>query len=269
MPSSTEGLELAQLAFYVLTSLPAIYCLIRHGRIGLLGWIYVFAMCGLRLVGNGIAYHSLSTTGEPNRAASIISGIGLSPLLLAALGILHEANHSIQSTLPAILSGFGMLIPHIVIGGGIGLAAASGSHTVLLKVGLIVFATGWSMVVALVLVSAKANATHRRLGKERKVWFATPISAKDSSNESNVKLLFGIMIALPLIGIRLIYAIVVAFKYGSPSGGSLAVEVIFGTLPEFLVMITYLSAGIVTRNLASGRNERGVGPAYDSAYVSV
>lgn len=91
MTSSTEGLELAQLAFYAIASLPSIYCIIKHGKVGLLGWLYVAAMCGLRLVGNSIAYHALSTTGEPNKAASIISGIGLSPLLLAAIGILRES----------------------------------------------------------------------------------------------------------------------------------------------------------------------------------
>ena len=91
MTTSTEGLEIAQLAFYGIASIPAIYCLIAHGKHGVIGWLYVFAMCGLRLVGNGMAYHTLSTTGKPSTSASIISGIGLSPLLLAGLGILNEA----------------------------------------------------------------------------------------------------------------------------------------------------------------------------------
>lgn len=61
------------------------------------------------------------------------------------------------------------------------------------------------------------------------------------------------MIAMPLIGARVIYSVVIAFVDGRADGGSLAVQVIFGTVPEFLVMITYISAGIVTRNLASDR----------------
>ena len=91
MINAAEGLELAQLAFYAIASLPAVYCFIIHGKHGAIGWLYVFAMCSLRLVGNGMAYHALSMTGKPSTSASIISGIGLSPLLLAALGILHEA----------------------------------------------------------------------------------------------------------------------------------------------------------------------------------
>lgn len=91
MTSSIENLELANLAFYAIMCLPALYCAIKHGKIGLVGWFYVNVMCGLRLVGNGMAYHSLSTTGEPSKAGTIITGIGLSPLVLAALGILNEA----------------------------------------------------------------------------------------------------------------------------------------------------------------------------------
>lgn len=75
------------------------------------------------------------------------------------------------------------------------------------------------------------------------------------------------MIALPLIGVRLIYAIAIVFKYKNAGGGSLAVQVIFGTLPEFLVMITYLSAGLVTHNLARSRCRNKSGPASVSNYT--
>lgn len=88
---STEGLELAQIVFYAMAVLPAFVCFAAHGKHGLMGWLYVIVMCGLRLAGNGMAYHSLSTTGHASEAAQIISGIGLSPLLLAGLGLLHEA----------------------------------------------------------------------------------------------------------------------------------------------------------------------------------
>lgn len=38
-----------------------------------------------------MAYHDPSTTGSVDSVASILNGIGLSPLLLAAMGLLHEA----------------------------------------------------------------------------------------------------------------------------------------------------------------------------------
>jgi hypothetical protein len=91
MTSSAEALELANITFYALATLPAIYCFIKHGKHGILGWLYGILMCGLRLAGNGMVYHALSTTGKPNTAASIIVGIGMSPLLFAALGIMRES----------------------------------------------------------------------------------------------------------------------------------------------------------------------------------
>jgi hypothetical protein len=99
--SQTEGLELAELVFYAIAILPATYCLIKHGRPGILGWFNVLTMCVLRIASNAMAYHDMTTTGNPNKAASIISGIGLSPLLLAALGLLNEA-YVIICTVPGL-----------------------------------------------------------------------------------------------------------------------------------------------------------------------
>ncbi|KAJ5825273.1 hypothetical protein N7474_002411 [Penicillium riverlandense] len=261
MTSAAEALELANIAFYALATLPAIYCFIKHGKHGILGWLYVIIMCGLRLAGNGMAYHALSTTGKPNTAASIIVGIGMSPLLFAALGIMRESNASIQSTLSPFLGLAGTLIPHLVIGGGIGLAAASSKNPTLLKVGMIVFAMGWLIVTGLVVLSFKAKAHSCRLPGEK-------------------KLLLALIVAMPLIGVRVIYAIAATFIYGYSSAASMPVQVVFGTLPEFLVMITYLSAGIVTRNLARDRLEKSSvtdttadtsvsDPAYNMAYTNV
>lgn len=76
------------------------------------------------------------------------------------------------------------------------------------------------------------------------------------------------MIVMPLVGIRLIYAIVTVFKYKSTAGGSLAIQVIFGILLEFLIMITYLFAGICTRNLAHVSSKK-TGVVCDSDYTPV
>jgi hypothetical protein len=48
----------------------------------------------------------------------------------------------------------------------------------------------------------------------------------------------------------------------------MALQVIFSTLPEFLVMSIYLSAGMVTRNLPRGRMEKSRVPD-NTAYTSV
>lgn len=81
-----SGIDTAQLAIYATFSLPILYILTRHGLPGLLGWAYLFAFCTLRIVGAALAL------GKGNvESAAIISNIGLSPLLLATSGVLHEA----------------------------------------------------------------------------------------------------------------------------------------------------------------------------------
>lgn len=57
----------------------------------------------------------------------------------------------------------------MVVAGGIGLAAASSGNETLLRVGMVVFATGWTLVAVLIWFSYGANAHSRRLGEERQV----------------------------------------------------------------------------------------------------
>lgn len=74
----------AELAIYATLSIPNLYILFKHGRAGLLGWAYLFAFCTLRIVGGAMDLSGSTSAG-------IISSVGLSPLLLAAFGILQEA----------------------------------------------------------------------------------------------------------------------------------------------------------------------------------
>lgn len=81
----------------------------------------------------------------------------------------QNSNVSIQKTLSPFLGTPGMLIPHLVLGAGIGLAAASSNDLVLLKIGMIIFALGWLMVVGLVLLSYTSCPHGRRTDGEQKV----------------------------------------------------------------------------------------------------
>jgi hypothetical protein len=81
----TNALSVAELAIYIALAFPTVYLIIKHGRQGLLGWLFLFIFCTLRIIGGALAINSSSPT------ANIISSVGLSPLLLATSGILHEA----------------------------------------------------------------------------------------------------------------------------------------------------------------------------------
>ena len=84
--TDTKNLAIAELVIY-LVLLPAIlFILYRHGLPGLLGWIFIVTFSALRIVSDGLAIGN--STGS---AGSIINAIGLSPLMLAVSGIIHES----------------------------------------------------------------------------------------------------------------------------------------------------------------------------------
>lgn len=83
----TDSIAAAKLAIYIILSQPAFYCLFKHGKTGFLGWFYVQLFCILRVVTGALGLHGSNTS----TTTAILSSIGLSPLLLAASGILHEA----------------------------------------------------------------------------------------------------------------------------------------------------------------------------------
>ena len=78
------ALTTAELAIYAVLVLPTLFILYKHGKPGILGWTYLFIFCTLRIIG-GAMFLSKSSS------AVTVSNIGLSPLLLSAAGVLHEA----------------------------------------------------------------------------------------------------------------------------------------------------------------------------------
>jgi hypothetical protein len=86
-----ERLSCAQLAIFIILSGPAHYCLFTHGWRGFWGWICVVTFCLIRIIGAGMTIHDESKGGIISEAAMIVSSLGLSPVLLALIGILHEA----------------------------------------------------------------------------------------------------------------------------------------------------------------------------------
>ena len=85
-----KPLPIAMLAIYLLLLQPVLFCLWAHGKRGLLGWLYLQLFCVVRIVGSALTIHDEDThTGGDT--ALILSSVGLSPLLLAAAGVLHEA----------------------------------------------------------------------------------------------------------------------------------------------------------------------------------
>jgi len=242
---SNHDLNTAQLAIYGTLAIPNIYVLIRHGWPGLLGWAYLFAFCTLRLVGAAIQM-SADNDGKVNASAAIISSIGLSPLLLATSGILHEARHYRTSNLGGKVEWVLVLIYHILVASGVGLIGAgssaftakdpSSNDLTLLKVGIIILLVSWVLVCLWTPFSL----------------FQTPGPINSPRYLKGTQLLYAVLVTIPFTGIRTVYS-ATAFLSGSanlnPVTGSLGFRVGLSFVPELISALVFLVAGIITHEI--------------------
>jgi hypothetical protein len=90
MLDSAGKLAVAELALYIILFFPAVYSLFKHRLQGTLGWFFVVSFCGLRLIGSALLITNENNGSSP-KTADTINGVGLSPLILCFIGILHES----------------------------------------------------------------------------------------------------------------------------------------------------------------------------------
>jgi hypothetical protein len=85
-----SGLDIFILVVYIALLNPILYCLWKHGKPGILAWLPLQSFCIIRIVGSILDLHN-AAIHSTNEDALIFNNVGLSPLLLAAGGVLHEA----------------------------------------------------------------------------------------------------------------------------------------------------------------------------------
>jgi hypothetical protein len=85
--SDVWRLAVAELAIFLVLLPIVVYILVRHGKHGLDGWGFLVIFCVLRLTSSGLQVGNKNGTSS---TGSIINSIGISGLLLAFSGVLHE-----------------------------------------------------------------------------------------------------------------------------------------------------------------------------------
>ncbi|RJE25689.1 hypothetical protein PHISCL_01952 [Aspergillus sclerotialis] len=237
----TDSLSAAECALYAILFIPVAFLVVRHGIHGLLGWLFLAVFCTLRIIGAGMAIKDSSP------AASIISNVGLSPILLAVAGILHEARtyriHKVEQKQEWAFA----IAYHIPVVVGVAITAVGSSKLQhheqpieksekLVKAGLAILAVCWGILVAWTAISFKAPKARNA----------------DRANAGTV-LLGSNVPALVLIGVRVFYSVVALStqkSYLNPTTGTLPIRVILGFLPELIATIIYVAAGLKTQGVA-------------------
>jgi hypothetical protein len=87
---TVSGLPIATLVVYTILFHPILYCTWKHGKRGLLGWMVFQIFCAVRIVGSILTIQE-EVSSSSSTSSLILNNIGLSPLLLGTLGVLHEA----------------------------------------------------------------------------------------------------------------------------------------------------------------------------------
>ena len=92
MPSPSESLDIAELAIFLPLLLLTLSVIYRHGFHRQSGWIYLSIFCLIRIIGGalGIAAARNPSNVSDLEWSAILGSIGISPLLLASLGLLKR-----------------------------------------------------------------------------------------------------------------------------------------------------------------------------------
>lgn len=89
---SNGWLSVGEICVYVPLSFAAAAVCIRHGFSRSSGWIFTLVLCTVRILGAIFQLLTYSNPGDTTfiQGALILDSVGLSPLLLATLGLLSR-----------------------------------------------------------------------------------------------------------------------------------------------------------------------------------
>ena len=241
-------LAIVEILFYVLALPFALYVCFKHGFGRSLGFFYLVLLAVIRIAGNGITIYSESASDPSTGLVTtgiILASVGLSPLLNALVALIKRVNEGMQNRrLPAIV--FRVLelvnIVAVVLVAYGGSKANTPSNTQdskntgvdMEKAGIIVFIITF-LVTAVTAIITFMSIRSAIPGDRRLVYFAVA--------------------SLPFLFIRLIYSAVVIFennksKVFSQLAPNIWAESFMEVLEEFIVVILYITAGILTPKIA-------------------
>ncbi|KAL4941309.1 hypothetical protein BDV06DRAFT_194814 [Aspergillus oleicola] len=241
-----NGIFAAELVLYLVLLPPTVYNFWTHRWAGFLAWYCLAIFCGIR-----IAAGAIGVTHNDSITASILVGIGTSPLILSVDGLVHEARtHRNPYQKSSKYAGWAVIF--IITG----LMAAAIALTV----------TG---TMDIYKGDPKPNSvTHWKAGSVLMVvaWFLEVLWAAFSLLPSQADpeapnfrmgstLLHGSLVALTFVGIRATYALVATATQRtdlSPVYGTTVVRVVLMFLPEAIAAIVILVSGFVSNRQRAG-----------------
>ncbi|ETI29390.1 hypothetical protein G647_01843 [Cladophialophora carrionii CBS 160.54] len=243
--NSTTKLSIAELAIYIVLLQPTLWLLYKHGRSGLMSFLYLIAFEILRVAAAGIQIANRNAA-HPTESGAIVSSIGLSPLLLALAGFVDLLwlyyGAVDRSPLRARITAWGV---HIGAVAGIALVAVGAAKLFGQNATRPDITTGYTMlkVGALILLST---------------WMALTFVYLPLFGKLNSQPVLGVLMGLSasFIGVRAVYSVVYAFDHTeslSPFTGSFVVRLVLIFLVQLLAALSLVAVAFLTRNAGKKR----------------
>ena len=257
-----DAIAIFQLVYYSPCLFGSIFVAGRHGALKSSGWIFLTIFCVVRIVGAsaGLATISKPHSDTPYTIALVCSVLGLSPLLMASLGLISRAYvlfvgfalkkliscryYSIlKQPWSTVFSFVIVKIVHVpavvalilcIVGATNASSPAKIESESTVHIGIILYTVVFVMLVALTFGACLAK---RRTG------------------EGKGLLVFAILCALPFIFVRLLYALLAAFAHLSsinPVIGSRTAELFMSVLEEMVVVVIYIATGLKLSAVPAG-----------------
>lgn len=238
-----DSITLVELVFYIPFGFLTAFICYRHGFNRSSGWIYTLILCIVRIVGGIMQFvsHNNQSAGIL-QTILILDSVGLSPLLLATLGLLSRFVDFVNAaSTPKFTIRHFRLIQLVLLVGMI-LAIAGGCnvsvdangvyHTpITSKVGVIMYIVGFVALTLVYLLSVPNTSVVP--DKERRV----PIA---------------ITLALPFLLVRLLYSVLSVFIHDhlfNIATGSASVRISMSVVEEFVVVAVYAIIGLLVDRL--------------------
>lgn len=259
-----EGVSIGELVVYSPALLIAIYLSIRHGFGRSAGWMFLIIFCLARIIG---AAMQLATISSPNNISlytgyAILQNVGLSPLMLATLGLLSRLVDNINQTRQTLISTRFFKLVELIILVGLILGIVGGVNasndyvnthiyvpSSLNKAGTSLFIVSYlAIVISTILLSFSiSHATH---GEKR--------------------ILFAVALSLPFLLVRLVYSIISTFtknKNFNLMTGDITILLCVAFIEELIVVILFEGVGLTLSQVPREAVGEGAPMVYDASGV--
>lgn len=260
--SSEVSLAIAELVLYLILSPIVPYLIFKHRLVGFLGWFYLSFFVGVRLA--AAAIQIAERNKPPSIAGAVVNAIGLTPLILATAGVLHEAAHYLPGRRNKIATLLVQSHIHALAIAGIALGATAGVKLASPPTKSNVYSKDHSLQEAgsiLVLLAWGALCPYTSL--LFRMSRSNSVANRHAHRPSDI-LLLACAAALPFIGARTVYGVVYAFDHSpsvSPLFAGFAIQFVLIFLVQFIAALILITAGVLTRNIRyekdAGQHTRG------------